>query len=190
MEDSKEDCDPKMLTKQEVELKSKSSHRWMDIPDVVFEAILEQRKIYEKNRRRRINDKNNPFRDLDYVCCSTYGKPRSKGFVDKYYNEIKEKNNLPDLNWHKMRTSFSTILTKNNFSLKAISILLGHSNEIITFQNYTDKDEIIYDCVEDIEPFIDDVIPKDDETILNEDDILIDVKLDTIMQEEIESLIA
>ena len=179
-----------MLTKQEVELKSKSSHRWMDIPDVVFEAILEQRKIYERNRRRRRNDKNNPFRDLDYICCSTYGKPRARGFVDKYYNEIKKKNNLPDLSWHKMRTSFSTILTKNNFSLKAISVLLGHSSEIITFQNYTDKDEIIYDCVDDIEPFINDVIPKDDENVSNSNDITIDVALDIIMQEEIEKLVA
>ena len=48
-----------MLTKQEVELKSKSSHRWMDIPDVEFEAILEQRKIYElvlKNQKNALNE--------------------------------------------------------------------------------------------------------------------------------------
>ena len=116
---------------------------------------------------------------------------RARGFVDRYYKEIKEKNNLPDLSWHKMRTSFSTILTKNNFSLKAISVLLGHSSEIITFQNYTDKDEIIYDCVDDIEPFINDVIPKDDENISNnDDDTTIDVPLNIIMQDEIEKLVA
>ena len=68
----------KMLTKQRIKLKTKNSERVLDIPDYLFEVILEERKKYEKNKRRRINDKNNPFLDQGYVCCSTYGKPRSK----------------------------------------------------------------------------------------------------------------
>ena len=48
-----EDVAPKMLTKQDIPVKTDSSVRELPIPDFVFEAILEQRKIYEKNRRRR-----------------------------------------------------------------------------------------------------------------------------------------
>ena len=77
-----------MLTKQRIKLKTKNSERVLDIPDYLFEVILEERKKYEKNKRRRINDKNNPFLDQGYVCCSTYGKPRSKGFHNRYYNKI------------------------------------------------------------------------------------------------------
>jgi len=142
---------------------------------------LEERNKYERNRKRRINDKHNPFRDLNYVCCSTYGKPRTRGFVFRYFKEIKDKCNLPDLPWHKLRTTYTTILVKNNFSMKAISILLGHSSEIITFENYTDKNEIICDCLEEIEPFIESVIPKEiKENVLD----YIDIEMDTILQEE------
>lgn len=43
-----EDYNPKMLTKQEIPVKTDSGNRVNPIPDVVFKAILEQRKIYEK----------------------------------------------------------------------------------------------------------------------------------------------
>ncbi len=186
--DTKEDCEPKSLTKQEVPLKTDSSTRELDIPDLVFEAILEERSLYEKRRNRRINDKTNPFCDKGYVCCSSYGKPRSKGFVDRYFKEIKEKNNLPDLPWHKLRTTYTTILAKNNFSLKAIAVLLGHSSEIITFENYTDKNEIIYDCLTELEPFIESILP-----VQNTEEFIIDCEdldIDIIMQEAFENIIA
>lgn len=169
-----------MLTTQEVELKTPSSERYLDIPDLVYEAILEERAKYEKNRRRRINDKHNPFRDLNFICCSTYGKPRSRGFIYTYFEDIKKENKLPDLSWHKLRTTYTTILAKNDFSMKAISILLGHASEIITFENYTDKNEIIYDCLEDLEPFIESVIPKSTEGNITD---CADIETDIIMQE-------
>lgn len=160
--DKKENYNTKSLTKQRIKLKTKSSVREIDIPDLVFNAILEERAIYEKNRSRRINDKTNPFLDEGYVFCSTYGKPRSRGFIFKYFEEIKEKNNLPDLPWHKLRTTYTTILAKNDFSLKAIAVLLGHASSIVTFENYTDKNELINDCLEEIEPFIESVLPEED----------------------------
>ncbi len=47
------DFPAKTFTKQEIGLKTPSSYRIIPIPDYVFEAILEERKVYEKNRRRR-----------------------------------------------------------------------------------------------------------------------------------------
>ena len=176
---------PKTLTKQEVKLKTKSSERELDIPDIVFEAILEARALYEKRRNRRKNDKTNPFCDEGYVCCSTYGKPRSRGFVNNYFKKIKEENNLPDLPWHKLRTTYTTILAKNDFSLKAIAVLLGHSSEIVTFENYTDKNEIIYDCITELEPFIENVLPTKDEHIID----CTDIETDIIMQQAFENIL-
>ena len=60
-----EDCAPKMLTKQEIKTKTPAGVRELPIPDYVFEAILEERKTYEKNRRRRPKE----FRDWNYICC-------------------------------------------------------------------------------------------------------------------------
>ena len=183
--DTKGICKPKTLTKQEVKLKTKSSERELDIPDIVFEAILEARALYEKRRNRRKNDKTNPFCDEGYVCCSTYGKPRSRGFVNNYFKKIKEENNLPDLPWHKLRTTYTTILAKNDFSLKAIAVLLGHSSEIVTFENYTDKNEIIYDCITELEPFIENVLPTKDEHIID----CTDIETDIIMQQAFENIL-
>ena len=51
--DTIDDCPRKMLTKQEIELKSYHSERVLDIPDMVFEAILNEKQKYERNRNRR-----------------------------------------------------------------------------------------------------------------------------------------
>ena len=153
-----EDVLPKMLTKQEIPTKTESSNREVPIPDFVFEAILEQRRIYEKNRRRRKRE----FRDLDYICCSTYGRPRSKDFHWRHYKKLLEDNGLPDIRWHDLRSTFCTILLKNNFNPKAVSQLMGHAKEIITIDVYGDTAEIIEDCLDDLQPFIDEVIPKEE----------------------------
>lgn len=68
-----EEIRKKTLTKQELGLKTPSSYRTLKIPDYVFQAILEQRKIYEQNKRRRKQE----FLYEVYICCSTYGHSRS-----------------------------------------------------------------------------------------------------------------
>ena len=90
-----DDYAPKTLTKQEVRTKTKSSVRELPIPDVVFEAILKERKQYEANRRRR----STTFQDLDYICCSTYGRPRSKNYHWQHYKKLLADNGLPDIRW-------------------------------------------------------------------------------------------
>ena len=159
----KEDFKPKTYTKQEVDVKTESSNRIIPIPDRLFEAILEERQRYEKNRSRRINDKNNPFFDGNYICCSTYGKPRSKDFHWKYFKKLLQENNLPDIRWHDLRATYCTILLKNDFNPKAVSKLMGHAKEIITIDVYGDNQEIIEDCLEVLEPFIDEVMPEEKE---------------------------
>lgn len=150
---------PKTFTKQEVGLKTKSSYRVLPIPDLVFEAILEERQKYERNRSRRINDKTEPFFDGDYICCSTYGRPRSKGFHWKYYKQLLAENGLPDIRWHDLRSTYCTLLLKESFSAKAISNLMGHSKEIISINIYGDNRNIIADGVPEIEEYLKDVLP-------------------------------
>lgn len=149
------DVAPKMLTKQDIPVKTDSSVRELPIPDFVFEAILQQRKIYEKNRRRRKRE----FRDWDYICCSSYGNPRSKSYHFKYYKQILAGNNLPNIHFHQLRNTYSTLLMKNDFNVKGISNLMGHAKEIITADVYGDTQEIIEDCLYAIEPFIEEVMP-------------------------------
>ena len=155
-----EDCAPKMLTKQELKTKTPAGVRELPIPDYVFEAILEERKTYEKNRRRRPKE----FRDWNYICCSTYGNPRSKCYHHKYYKDLLKSLDLPDIHFHQLRNTYATILLKNSFNSKGVSHLLGHAKEIISVDVYGDTQEIIEDCLDVLEPFIESVIPKEQES--------------------------
>ncbi len=155
MNSKKEDFAPKTFTKQEIDPKTMSSRRTLPIPDYVFEAILKERERYEKNRNRRKRE----FQDLDYICCSTYGRPRSKGFHWKYYKQLLKDCGLPDIRWHDLRSTYCTFLLKNDFNPKAVSKLMGHAKEIITVDVYGDKRNIIEDVVPEITDYINDVLP-------------------------------
>ena len=138
------------MTKQELGLKTPSSYRTLKIPDYVFQAILEQRKIYEKNKSKRKKE----FLDEGYICCSTYGHSRSKDFHYKYFKKILEENNLPNIRWHDLRSSYCTLLLKMNFSPKAVSNLMGHAKELITVDVYGDNAQLITDNTEALDQFI------------------------------------
>jgi len=172
----KEDYAPKTLTKQEIPLKTESSYRELPIPDYVFEAILEQRKQYEKQKNRRGEE----FQDLDYICCSSYGRPRSKCYYWPYYKKLLKENDLPDIRWHDLRSTFCTLLLKNDFNPKAVSKLMGHAKEIITMDVYGDNQNIIADCVGEMQSFVDEVMPEGGEQENKEqqecDAIVIDIE--------------
>lgn len=168
-------------TKQEIDVKSFSSHRELEIPDILFEAILEERKKYEKNKRRRINDKTQPFKDYDFIICSTYGNPRSKSFHFKYWKQLLKECDLPDIRFHDLRATYSTVLLKHNFNSKAISKLMGHASDIITVDVYGDNDEIIADCVDELETFIESVRPEQLE-YNSEDELNISIDESTLQE--------
>ncbi len=164
----KEDFAPKTFTKQEVGLKTKSSYREIPIPDYVFEEILKERQVYEANRNRRKRE----FQDLDYICCSAYGRPRSKGFHCKYYKQLLAESGLPDIRWHDLRSTYCTLLLKEEFNPKAVSKLMGHAKELITMDVYADNREIIADGVPEIEEYMKMVLPNMEENELFKNELL------------------
>lgn len=155
----KEDFAPKTFTKQEVGLKTKFSYREIPIPDYVFEEILKERQVYEANRNRRKRE----FQDLDYICRSDYGRPRSKGFHCKYYKQPLAESGLPDIRWYDLRSTYCTLLLKEEFNPKAVSKLMGYAKELITMDVYADNREIIADGVPEIEAYMEMVLPNMEE---------------------------
>ena len=148
----------------------------LGVPDYVFEAILEERKIYEKNRSRRRTQ----FLDADYICCSAYGKPRSKDFHWSHYKELLKNTGLPDIRWHDLRSSFCTLLLKSDFNPKAVSKLMGHAKELITVDVYGDNQNIISEEIPELTSYIDDVLPKKTDESSMELEVL-----DTVMEVEL-----
>lgn len=165
---AKEDFAPKTFTKQEVGLKTKSSYREIPIPDYASPAILKERQVYEKNRNRRKRG----FQDLGYICCSTLGRARSKGFHCRYYKQLLAENGLPDIRWHDLRSTYCTLLLKESFNPKAVSRLMGHAKEIITMDVYADNRGIIADGVPEIEAYMKEVLPNPEETEIFKKELL------------------
>lgn len=169
----KEDFPLKTLTKQEVKLKTASSNRVLPIPDYVFEAILKEKELYEKHKSRRKRE----FQDLGYICCSTYGRPRSKGYHVQHYKKLLQENNLPEIRWHDLRTTFCTLLLKNDFNPKAVSKLMGHAKEIITMDVYGDNKGLIGgEEIPELLEYMEEVVPNKEETCENAE--LTDIRID------------
>ena len=72
---------------------------------------------------------------------------RSKGYHQKYYKELLKSLDFPDIHFHQLRNTYTTILLKNSFNAKRGSHLLGHSKEIISVDVYGDTAQIIEDCL-------------------------------------------
>ena len=127
---------------------------------------------YEDNKARY----GTRFEDSGFICCSQYGVPRSAGYHWKYYKQLLRKSGLPDIRWHDLRSTYCTLLLKNDFSPKAVSQLMGHSKEIITVDIYGDQQEIISDGVPEIEAFMKEVLPEGQRKSDNENvDVVIDI---------------
>ena len=162
------EADEKLTTKSELPLKTSSSRRELPIPDYVFEAILEERKKYERNRSRRRSQ----FLDADYICCSNYGKPRSKDFHWSHYKELLRNTGLPDIRWHDLRSTYCTLLLKQDFNPKAVSKLMGHAKELITMDVYGDNANIIPEEIPQLLSYMEEVMPKRADTDSDKDEIL------------------
>ena len=87
--------------------------------------------------------------------------PRSKDFHWKHYKQLLQETGLPDIRWHDLRSTYCTLLLKNNFSPKAVSKLMGHARELITMDVYGDNGNII---AEEIPPellsYMEEVLPE------------------------------
>lgn len=51
-----------------------------------------------------------------------------------HYKKLLRENGLPDIRWHDLRSTFCTVLLKNNFNPKAVSKFMGHAKENITIE--------------------------------------------------------
>lgn len=124
----------KTKTKQEIPLKTPSGNRILDIPVFVFEAIMEERMRYEKHRSRRKKE----FQDLNYICCSSYGRPRGRTYFWAPFKRLLREHGLPDIKWHDLRHTYTTILLKAGCGLLAISHSLGHKKPSFSANVYGD----------------------------------------------------
>lgn len=156
---------PIILDAQEIPLKTSSSYRVLPIPDYVFDAIIKERERYEERKK----EAGEQFHDFGFIFCSETGAARNKNFHYQYYKRILRENGLPDIRWHDLRSSYCTLLLKNEFNPKAVSNLMGHAKEIITIDVYGDNKVMAVDCTREIDMFINELHLKQIEMPMAED---------------------
>ena len=142
---------------QEIRTKTRAGNRWVGLVDVLFEEILRVKSEYDLNKEKYGDN----FNDEQFIICSEKGKPRCRTSHNKYWKNLKKQLNLPNIKFHDLRHTYGTLLLKADFNLKAISEILGHSSQMITYEVYIDKSEIIYDCLDKLDNYIDKMIDKD-----------------------------
>ena len=151
---AKESLAAKTYTKQEIEVKTRNSKRKLEIPEIVFEAVLKERIRYEKRRSRRKRD----FQDLDYIYCSSYGRPRTANYLGLQLKTFREVHGLSDITWHTLRFTYTTMLLSAGLDLKTVSRVLGHAKEIITADIYTDMCQVIRNHALDLNAWEEDIV--------------------------------
>jgi hypothetical protein len=71
----------------------------------------------------------------------------------------KEKCDLPSFRWHDIRHIYATLLKKNEVSLKAISVSLGHASIQTTDEVYIYKEQTVLDCRPYMEAIASKILP-------------------------------
>ena len=137
--------------------KTENSYRILRVPKVVMQEVKRRQQLIELRK----TDPGIEYKNFDYVCCQENGEPRSLTAMNQALTKICNRNGLPNITVHGLRHMFATILLKNSFNSKGVSHLLGHAKEIISVDVYGDTQEIIEDCLDVLEPFIEEVIPKE-----------------------------
>lgn len=137
----------------EVSTKTPTGDRVLKLPQLVLEAIMEERTKYEILRSRRAS----AFSDFDFICCSSYGRPRSRSYFWKPYKDLLKEQGLPNIKWHGLRHSYTTLLLKENCSLREVSRSLGHTKASFTADVYVDMTIITKGII----PNVDRYLPED-----------------------------
>lgn len=96
---------------------------------------------------------------MDYICCSSYGRPRSATYASSQYKALLRNNGLPDIRFHDLRHTYASMLLSEELSVKAVSNTLGHAKSIVTVDVYGDKARIIGDGTDAMRPTLEYVLP-------------------------------
>lgn len=146
---------------QLMEPKTHNGIRVIPLADFVLDEIVLARKRYEMVRSITPD-----FYDMGFVNCQMSGKPYDRTYMYKPYKRVLEECGIPFIRWHNLRHTYATLLAQHGVNMKAISVCMGHFCEDFTQKVYIAQQKIVYDAVEEIQPFIDEVLPKSEKQIL------------------------
>lgn len=148
--------DETLLT-QEKRTKTHNSVREVPLADFVIDEIILQRQHYNTLKQNLGDD----FHDLGYIICQDNGLPWNRSFKNKAYKSVVDKCGFKYIEWRKLRTTYASILSAYNVSMKAISMSLGHYSADFTKDVYVKSQMKMIDVATLIEPYMNLVLVSD-----------------------------
>ena len=138
------------MTKKILYNTAHNSVREVPLADFVIDEVILQRQHYNTLKQCLGDD----FHDLGYIICQDNGLPWNRSFKDKAYKRVVNKCGFKYIEWRKLRTTYASILSEYNVSMKAISMSLGHYSADFTKDVYVKSQMKVIDVASLIEPYM------------------------------------
>lgn len=119
--------------KQFISAKTNSSQRSIALPDQTIQELKKQKKKIAKDKLFL----GNSYNDHDLVVATSLGNSVHPRNVNRTWDRLLKKTNLPRIRFHDLRHTHATLMLKQGVHPKIVSERLGHSNVKITLDTYS-----------------------------------------------------
>lgn len=119
----------------ENEPKTRNSRRTIILADEVVEALKEHHKrqlLHITSRYRKTVG----WEDHNLVFPGPSGRYMAESTIEQSLKRVLERAGLPRIRVHDLRHTYATLALKSGISLKSVSLMLGHSDVLITMRRY------------------------------------------------------
>lgn len=113
--------------------KSSASKRTLPMSDELVEYLKAVKAAQEANKEKY----GNTYHDDGFVCAREDGSVIKPAYITRRFKRILEKNGLPVIRLHDLRHSAATNLLSMGFSIKDVSVWLGHADITTTLNIYS-----------------------------------------------------
>lgn len=117
------------------EPKTKNSIRDIPLSDSI--KLIIKKSILLKNQERIKAGESYSDQNLDFIFLSELGNFLNAGNLDKTWSKYLKALEIPHKKFHALRHTYATKQFENDIPLKTVSMLLGHSDIMMTANTYT-----------------------------------------------------
>lgn len=121
------------------EMKNKSSHRTLPLPEPVYDMLVEVKAKQELYRKMFRSGYSREYDD--YVCVNQLGELIKPSYVTDHFHDLVRELGLRTIRFHDLRHTFASVLLNNDVPLINVSRFLGHSDISTTANTYAHLDK-------------------------------------------------
>lgn len=121
-------------------LKTASSNRVLPFKDKIKELLLEQKELLLSCKKRLGKEFCKDKRFKDFICLDCKGDLINPERLTRAVKSVCKKHKLPDIHFHSLRHSYTSVMVNHGVDMKTTQTLLGHSNFLTTANIYSHLD--------------------------------------------------